>query len=151
MSVSTNFASFIGKPVFQPPMVDPIARIERERDGVPARIADALRHRMGMPASEFSRLLGIAQATFKKKVADDEPLTGRYGDAVADLGEILATASGVLPPEQKDFDVPRWFTDWIDIPQPSLGGRKPADILDTPTGRALVKRLVGAFGSGAYL
>ncbi|MGH8190160.1 MAG: antitoxin Xre-like helix-turn-helix domain-containing protein [Rhodanobacteraceae bacterium] len=149
--MSANFAAFIEQSAFRPPMVDPIARIERERAGMPAKTAETLRKNMGVSVSQFSRLLGIAEATFKKKVADGEPLTGRYGDAVADLGEILATVRGVLSPEQQDFDVSRWFAEWILIPQPSLDGRNPADILDTPTGRQLVKRLVGAFGSGAYL
>jgi uncharacterized protein (DUF2384 family) len=149
--MSANLVSVIRKPEFHQAMIDPIARIDRERKGMPVHMAEALRKQMGLSAGEFSRIFGIKPATYKKKVADKEPLAGRYGDAVADLGETLAIAHNLLPAGRDDLDIPRWFAQWITIPQPSLGGRKPADIMDTPTGRALVKQVVGAMGSGAYL
>jgi uncharacterized protein (DUF2384 family) len=36
------------------------------------------------------------------------------------------------------------------LQQAGLGGRKPADLVDTPTGLAVVARLLGAVASGAY-
>lgn len=150
-AMSANFESVIRRPQFREAMIDPIARIDRERKGMPVNMAEALRKHMGLSTGELSRIFGIKPATYKKKVADKEPLAGRYGDAVADLGETLAIGRNLLPTDRADFNIPRWFAEWITIPQPSLGGRKPEDILDTPTGRALVKRVVGAMGSGAYL
>ena len=41
--------------------------------------------------------------------------------------------------------------DEIERPQPALGGNKPADLLDTPTGLQVVSRTLGALESGAYL
>ena len=38
----------------------------------------------------------------------------------------------------------------IERPQPALGGRKPADLIDTPTGVEVVARLLGSIESGAY-
>ena len=52
--------------------------------------------------------------------------------------------------EARDFDAPKWLGRWLERPQPSLGGRKPADLLDTPTGVEIVARLLGAVESGAY-
>jgi uncharacterized protein (DUF2384 family) len=149
--MNSSFESMIRNPEFREAMLDPIARIHRERKGMPVSMAEALRKQMGLSAGEFSRIFGIKPATYKKKVADKEPLAGRYGDAVADLGETLVIVLNLLPADRDDFNIPRWFAEWITIPQPSLGGRKPADIMDTPTGRALVKQVVGAMGSGAYL
>jgi len=52
--------------------------------------------------------------------------------------------------EAKMFDATKWLGQWIERPQPALGGRKPADLLDTPTGVELVARLLGSIESGAY-
>lgn len=113
--------------------------------------AERLRASMHMEVSEFSGALGIKLATYKKKRADGTRLKGSYGYAVSDLEGILETARSVLPADKQDFNVARWFAAWIKQPQPALGGEPPEKFLDTPTGRVLVQRLVGAMGSGAYL
>ena len=53
--------------------------------------------------------------------------------------------------EAKNFDTVKWLGQWIERPQPALGGSKPADYLDTPTGVEIVSKLLGAMRSGAYL
>ena len=53
-------------------------------------------------------------------------------------------------PEAEGFDAAQWLGRWIERPQPALGGRKPADLIGTPTGRAMVARVLGAIESGAY-
>lgn len=129
---------------------DVFARIERERTGLPARQAESLRKKMHMQVSEFSRILGIKHATYKKKAAEGAALTGSYGYAVSDVERILDKACRLLPDDNKSFDVGKWFAEWIKQPQPSLGGMKPEQLLDTPTGRGMVARVIGAMGSGAY-
>ena len=53
--------------------------------------------------------------------------------------------------QAKDFDTAKWLGQWIELPQPALGGRRPADLLDTPTGVETVVRLLGSLESGAYV
>lgn len=48
------------------------------------------------------------------------------------------------------FDVARWVDRWLDRPLPALGGQKPADLMDTPEGQALVRNLVASMQSGVY-
>jgi uncharacterized protein (DUF2384 family) len=38
----------------------------------------------------------------------------------------------------------------LNAPQPALGGRKPADLIDTPAGVEVVARLLGSIASGAF-
>jgi uncharacterized protein (DUF2384 family) len=52
--------------------------------------------------------------------------------------------------EAQGFDAAKWLGRWIERPQPSLGGRKPADLLDTSTGVEIVARLLGSIQSGAF-
>jgi len=109
--MSSSFESMLRTPEFREAMIDPITRIDRERKGMPVSMAETLRKQMGLSAGEFSRIFGIKPATCKKKVADKEPLAGRYGDAVADLGETLVIALNLLPADRDDFDIPRWFAE----------------------------------------
>ena len=53
-------------------------------------------------------------------------------------------------PETQHFDAAKWVGEWIQRPQPALGGVTPAELMDTPSGRDAVMRLLGAIQSGAY-
>lgn len=54
-------------------------------------------------------------------------------------------------PEGADgFDAVKWLGQWLERPQPALGGRRPADLMDTPTGMEMVAGLLGSIRSGAY-
>jgi uncharacterized protein (DUF2384 family) len=52
--------------------------------------------------------------------------------------------------QAKGFDAAKWLGRWLEQPQPALGGRKAADLIDTPTGVEVVARLLGSIESGAY-
>lgn len=65
------------------------------------------------------------------------------------LGIAQDIVANSTAPEAKVFDAAKWLGQWIERPQPSLGGRKPADLIDTPTGVEMVARLLGAIESGA--
>ncbi len=73
----------------------------------------------------------------------------------AGMTAVLAKARDVLAnstaAEAKGFDVERWLDEWVEHPQPSLGGKTPLEFLDTPDGTEIVCRLIGAMESGAYL
>jgi uncharacterized protein (DUF2384 family) len=66
------------------------------------------------------------------------------------LGIAQSIVANSTASEARDFDAAKWLGLWIERPQPALGGRKPADILDTPTGVEVVARLLGSVESGAY-
>lgn len=48
------------------------------------------------------------------------------------------------------FDAAQWVARWLDRPLPALGGQKPAELVDTPDGWALVRDIVARMQSGAY-
>lgn len=52
--------------------------------------------------------------------------------------------------EQTGFDAAEWVEDWVARPHPALGGKPPADYLDTAEGQAMVDRLIAQMQSGAY-
>lgn len=132
----------------------PMQLVETERRGVPARFVKQLALRLGMPASRVFVMLALPRATAEKKAAAGHTLTGHSAHAALAVTRLLGVVEGMVErstaPEAEHFDAGRWLGHWLERPQPALGGRKAADLLDTPTGYAIVGRVLGAVESGAY-
>lgn len=75
-----------------------------------------------------------------------EGLAGDLDSAMAVLGRELTrvVAGSGMPPEG-------WLARWLDAEHPALGGAKPSDFMNTFPRRLVVKQLLGAIGSGAYV
>ncbi len=133
---------------------DPIQLIEIERKGVAGIFVKDLSRRMEMPAQRMFDILGVPKATAEKKVAAGELLTGSGGRAALGIARLLGIAKEIVDnstaAEAADFDSAKWLGHWLETPQPALGGRKPATLIDTPTGLEVVSKLLGAIESGAY-
>ncbi len=133
---------------------DPIQLIEIERKGVAGIFVKDLSRRMEIPAQRMFDILGVPKATAEKKVAAGELLTGNGGRAALGIARLLGIAKEIVEnstaAEARDFDSAKWLGQWLETPQPALGGRKPSTLIDTPTGLAVVGKLLGAIESGAY-
>lgn len=110
-----------------------------------------LAKRMEVSYSHLAETVGIPKATAARKLANNEKINGAAAIALARLltlaDDIVADSTAS---EAKAFNTARWLGQWIEQPQPALGGRKPSELLDTPTGVAMVTQLLGAIRSGAY-
>lgn len=133
---------------------DPIRLIETERKGVAGVFVKDLSKRMEIPAQRMFDILGVPKATAEKKVAAGELLTGSGGRAALGIARLLGIAKEMVDnstaPEARDFDSAKWLGQWLEKSQPALGGRKPAELIDTHTGLEVVAKLLGAIESGAY-
>ena len=130
---------------------DFLSQIDRERNGVPTSEAEALRRAMALSVEQYAPLLGMKPAAYKRRRARRVRIDGAPGYAISDLENLLRKIDRLVSPDIGRFDSVRWFAGWIEGPQPALGGLTPAELLDTPVGRQMVGRLLGAMGSGAYL
>ncbi|WP_418320160.1 antitoxin Xre/MbcA/ParS toxin-binding domain-containing protein [Piscinibacter sakaiensis] len=132
----------------------PMEMIELERRGIDAMFLQDLSVHMHIPAARMFDIVGISKAAVARKVAANERIAGAGGQAALGLARLLATTKETIEnstaAEARDFDAARWLGQWIERPQPALGGRKPADLIGTPTGLKVVTQLIGAIDSGAY-
>ncbi|MEJ7668257.1 MAG: antitoxin Xre/MbcA/ParS toxin-binding domain-containing protein [Casimicrobiaceae bacterium] len=132
----------------------PMQIVEIERQGVFGSFIKDLSKRMEIPSSRIFAILGIPKATAEKKATAGERVAGRGGQAAIGMVKLLGIAEEIVAnstaSEAQGFDATKWLGQWIERPQPALGGRKPADLLDTPTGVDVVARLLGSIESGAY-
>jgi len=132
----------------------PMQIVEIERQGVLGSFIKDLSRRMEIPSSRIFTILGVPRATAEKKAAAGERVAGRGGQAAIGMVKLLGIAQDIVANstarEAVGFDATRWLGQWIERPQPALGGRKPADLIDTPTGMEVVARLLGSIESGAF-
>lgn len=132
----------------------PMQIIELERSGVQGTLIKDMSRQMEMPSSRLFTILGIPKATAEKKAAAGELVKGSGGQAAVGMMRLLCMAQEIVAnstaSQAQGFDSAKWLGQWIERPQPALGGRKPADLIDTPTGVELVARLLGSLESGAY-
>ncbi len=135
-------------------LATPLQLVETERNGVAGGFLKALSRRMEIPAARVFSMLGVPKATAEKKAAANEVVSGSGGQAAIGMAKLLGIAQAIVANstavEAKGFDSAKWLGRWLERAQPSLGGRKPADLIDTPTGIEVVARLLGAVESGAY-
>ena len=132
----------------------PLQMVEIERQGVMGTFIKDLSVRMGVPTSRIFTILGVPKATAEKKAAAGEWVRGSGGQAAVGMVKLLGIAQAMVAnstaPEAKGFDAAKWLGQWIEQPQGALGGHKPADLIDTPSGVEVVARLLGAIESGSY-
>lgn len=132
----------------------PMQLVEIERNGVASAFIVDLSERMELPTSRVFAMLRIPKATAARKTSAGEVIDGRAGQSVIGMVRLLGIAKDIVDDSTaagaRNFDVVKWLGQWIERPQPSLGGRKPSDLIDTPTGIDIVARLLGAIRSGAY-
>jgi len=129
-------------------------RMAIEKHGVKGTFIKDLAKRMAVPASRMFAVLGVPKATVEKKAAADQLVGGTGAIAALGMIRLLGIAREIIEestaPEAKDLDAAKWLGQWIEIPQPALGGRRPSELIDTPTGVESVARVLGAIISGSY-
>jgi putative toxin-antitoxin system antitoxin component (TIGR02293 family) len=132
----------------------PYELVEFERQGVSGRFLKDLSRSMDVPQLHIFEMIGVPKATAEKKVSSGEVIAGSGGQAAIGMAKLIAKARSMVAnstaPEAKGFDAARWLGKWLDVPQPALGGRRPSELVDTPTGLDIVLKLLGAIESGTY-
>jgi putative toxin-antitoxin system antitoxin component (TIGR02293 family) len=132
----------------------PMQLVDVERRGVDGRFVKGLSAKIGIPAVRLFSMLGVPKATVEKRAATGGAIAGSGGQAAVAMARLIAKAeeivAGSTAPGAKEFDAAKWLGQWLERPQPALGGRRPSELIGTPTGAEVVNRLLGAMESGAY-
>lgn len=133
----------------------PMQLVEVERSGVSGVLLKDMAREINIPVLRLYDIVGVPKATAEKKAAENGVIAGAGGQAAIGMARLLGIAQALVDnstaAQARGFDAGQWLGRWIELPQPALGGRKPADLLDTPTGVNVVARVLGAIESGAFV
>ena len=88
--------------------------------------------------------LGAADRSWCREPAADvcgSDWYDQFGDATflkaarrALLDLVVELKSSSRAPAARALNAAAWFEEWVELPQPALGGRAPSEVLCTPTG-----------------
>ena len=129
-----------------------VQRVKLVKKGVPARYTNLLAAGMCVSKDKLYRTVGLSRATVDRKVRVNKRLNPDESERVMGIARLVGQAQSLVQESggPSDFDAARWLAEWLDRPLPALGGRRPAEFMDTAEGRALVSDLLAQQQSGAY-
>lgn len=131
---------------------DPMDRVTLVKAGVPAADFVVLASNMNMAKERLASTLGLARATVDRKIRDNKMLSPDESSRVLGMASLVGQVQSLVAEsgQPQDFDAGEWVSNWLEQPVPALGGRRPAELMDTPEGQGIVSRLVAQMQSGAY-
>ena len=133
-------------------LADPMDRVALVKTGVPAADFVALASDLRMPKERLASTLGLARATVDRKIRDNKLLSPDESSRMLGMASLIGQVQSLVAEsgEPQGFDAGAWVSHWLEQPVPALGGRRPAELMDTSEGQAIVSRLVAQMQSGAY-
>lgn len=122
------------------------------RKGVPAASVIEICANLEMPREKLYSSLGMPRSTVEKKIKDHQRLSSEQSEKVIGLQRLVGLVESMVTEsgEPKSFDAYKWVGDWLQLPNPALGGERPASYMDTMHGQELISRLLARSQSGAY-
>ena len=131
---------------------DAIERVEMVKEGVPARILVLISEDMAMPKDKLYTTIGLARATVNRKLREQQVLSQDESERVLGIARLVGQVSTMVKESgnPEGFDAAKWVAMWLDQPQPALGGKRPAELMDTADGRSIVSDLIARMQSAAY-
>ncbi|GAA4396293.1 hypothetical protein GCM10023187_04280 [Nibrella viscosa] len=91
----------------------------------------------------MSRMLGISESTFQRRIQANGRLTPKESEKVIALAEVYVRGMAVYESEED-------FRFWLLASIPALGGRKPIMLLDSTIGRSFVLDILGRIQHGIF-
>jgi len=116
---------------------------ELTRKGLPVEVVASIAREMRLSVQDVSRVAGISARTLSRRMTDKSRLTLYESDRLVRLADVFAYAKDVL--ESSDS-----ASRWLQIPNRALGGDVPLDLMDTSTGAAQVREILGRIDYGLF-
>jgi putative toxin-antitoxin system antitoxin component (TIGR02293 family) len=132
--------------------LEPAERVELLKEGVPARFVVVISDSMAIPKDRLYATIGLVRATVNRKVREEKILNQDESERVMGIARMVGQAEAMVKEsgDPRPFDAAKWMAGWLEEPQPALGGKRPAELMDTAEGRGIVADLLARMQSGAY-
>jgi putative toxin-antitoxin system antitoxin component (TIGR02293 family) len=112
------------------------------REGLPARVLDALAENLELTRGELAAALGIAERTLARR-RKNGVFTAEESAKLLRLARVTRRAAEVF--EKSDLAL-----DWLKRPNRTLAGARPLDLLDTDIGAENVLDVLGRVEHGVF-
>ncbi|WP_454732890.1 MULTISPECIES: type II RES/Xre toxin-antitoxin system antitoxin [Cupriavidus] len=131
---------------------DPIQQVDLIKSGVTAEAPGKLATTLHLTADQLYKHLGFARATVDRKARNKENLSQDQSERIIGLMKLIGQVQTMVDEsgDAEGFDAAQWVGEWIQKPNPALGKRRPADLMDTVQGLEIVSNLLLKMQTGAY-
>lgn len=129
-----------------------LERVDIIRQGVPANVLVQIGSALDMSNDQLFSTLALPRSTVVRKIQNNEVLSAEQSERVVGLERLVGQVEAMVQQSgnPEGFDAGRWVGDWLQRPLPALGGKRPAEFMDTMEGQNLVARFLAQSQSGAY-
>jgi putative toxin-antitoxin system antitoxin component (TIGR02293 family) len=130
----------------------PLERISLIKKGIPAAAAKRLFVDLPVGQGVGFKALNLSTATVNKKAKQGDVLSRADSERVIGFARLVGQLEAMIQEsgDSTGFDSRAWMARWLTEPLPAFGGTRPADLLDTMEGQALVSSVLAMLQSGAY-
>jgi putative toxin-antitoxin system antitoxin component (TIGR02293 family) len=130
----------------------PMERIGMIRDGILAATAKHIFEDIGIGQGVAFKALNLSTATVNKKAKQGENLSPEESERVVGFAKLVGQLEAMIQEsgDPAGFNARAWIARWLTEPLPAFGGARPADLVDTMEGQALVSSALARMQSGAY-
>lgn len=131
---------------------DPLARVAAIKKGIRPEFVDEVASEMHMPKERLLPALGLSVATVNRKKSEAKPLSREESERVLGLARLVGQVEALVVQsgDPTGFSAAQWVARWLEEPLPALGGRQPADFIDTAEGLGIVSNLLARAQAGTY-
>ncbi len=131
---------------------DPMQVAKTVRGGVPSEQMQYITTKMRWPQDKSIATLGLSRSTIARRLSNKEKLSPEESSRVYGLRRLIGQVEAMVRESgnPEGFDAPAWVGNWLERPQPSLGGKTPSSFMDTAEGQQLVMQVLAQAQSGAY-
>ena len=132
--------------------LEPMHRVQMIKRGLPASVPGDVAQRMGISKERLFATLGLPRATVERKLRQQQLLSPDESARVLGMARLVGQVQRMVEEsgQPEGFDAAAWVARWIERPVPALGGLRPAELLDTAEGQAIVANVLSRAQTGAY-
>lgn len=133
----------LGKQYIRTKIESPFDFIELASKGINANVIVNFRKHFSIPREFAANLLNVSSPTIYRWVQKNKKLDRNHSVQLLELTDLFLFGINVF--ESKDN-----FFQWLEIPNATLGGHPPKEILEIPGGISKVRDLLGRIEYGVY-
>ncbi|CAM3489308.1 hypothetical protein BOSP111201_08360 [Bordetella sputigena] len=122
------------------------------KSGVQAGMLPLVAKRLHASQDQITTLLGLPRTTISRKIRAKGQLDLNQGELLVGLMKLIGQVETMVMEsgDPDGFDAAQWTKDWLFQPNHALGGKRPAELMDTVRGQEVVSQLLAQMQSGAY-
>lgn len=127
-------------------------RVDVVRAGVEAEVVRILARDLQYEQGVLMDRLGFSRATISRKIKAGKRLDLSASERVVGAMRLVGQVKQMVEEsgDARGFDASAWVGLWLEQPLPALGGKAPAEFMNSATGQELVAQLLAQTQSGAY-